>query len=166
MLDTDVNVMSMPNDRAIDSKRFIVAGPDARTGRARRITLEATDEAAALREARYRGIAATSVSAAFEAAERIEEGETAKFMLTVAGVCVAGVALMTYVCGGFSSATPPSPSPSTVEYNLHAYDDTTDRHLKNLPELSGLSDREKEVVIEGAKKLDAMVEDLERRRGR
>lgn len=44
----------------------------------------------------------------------------------------------------------------------YEYNDSTDRHMKDLPGLRGFSDYEKEEIIEAAKKLEA----LERMHGR
>jgi hypothetical protein len=81
------------------------------------------------------------------------------------GCLVIGLVLLV-VCG-LCSMCAKTPEPTTpYQYSdPYKYNDATDRHLKNLPSMRGFSDREKERIIEEAKKFQEKVDALERSRG-
>lgn len=57
-----------------------------------------------------------------------------------------------------------TPAPANPEVLLRN-DDSTDRHLKELPSMRGRSDSDKEHIISEAKRLNAALEELYRKRG-
>jgi hypothetical protein len=86
--------------------------------------------------------------------------EVRPLAFSVVGIVVVSgfmLGLVIMLSGGSSNSTHYSTSP-------YQYNDTTDRSLKPLPSLDRFTDAEKEHIISEAKKFDAAVRSLERRR--
>lgn len=153
---------------------FRVNGVDAKTGAERQIDIEADSEAKALAEAKSAGLFTTDVATVPEPQAPAGQSTQADWRTTagpllnlaiLGGICAAVV----FACSGLfsgSNSSNDSPSPSYAPSAPYRYDDTTDQQLKDLPSLSGFSDREKEHIISEAKKLEAALRELERQRGR
>jgi hypothetical protein len=110
--------------------------------------------------------AATCPSCGFGLSPEVVATQKAKQQTegTIIGVgCLGVLILFVVMCsgvltGGGNSFTSTTSSP-------YDYNDSTDSHLKILPNMRSYSDRDKEQIIRAAKELDARVRALEKQRG-
>jgi len=171
---------------------FIIEGADAKTGKDRRLELEADDEQSAVKAAKSQGVFPYRVSQGIESASAIQKppddsGQIDPDALSTTienGLKLALAALFLLVCtpGGwlviavcvflwFSShaGQQPTPSSPTTRYSAPSRPNLTqdeESRLMNNPNMRGYTDAEKRHVIGEAKKLADAIEELERRRGR